>query len=160
MILVTGHTGILGSALMKHPETHPYRRRLGEDHAVSNADSAAILGAGTYSAAILCAGTKGFNECDGNEEVFSNDVDGNIRLIRALLKNKVFVVFISTEAVERIGHRAAYSSNRLLVEQFLWTQDNNAIIRPRKFDKSNAGLLAGFCIHIAQNKKQGIHRCL
>ena len=66
-------------------------------------------------------------------------------------------MFISTEAVERTGHRAAYSSNRLLVEQFLWTQENNAIIRPGRFDKSNVDDLASFCILIANGKLQGIH---
>ena len=148
MILVTGATGVLGSALMEHAGTVAYNRRLEADHDITE----------TYSAAILCAGSKGFHDCDGDENAFRADVDGNIRLIRALLRNKVFVVFISTEAVERIGHRAAYSSNRLLVEQYLWGQENNAIVRPGRFDANNVGDIATFCLDIAHNKKQGIHR--
>jgi hypothetical protein len=148
LILIVGHRGILGSALERHGRTTRYERRLGENHHITDA----------YTSAILCAGTKGFHECDGNDGVFRDDVDGNISLIRALLKNQVFVVFISTEAVERIGHRAAYSSNRLLVEQYLWGQENNAIVRPGRFDKSNVDDLAIFCLRIAQSKQQGIHR--
>lgn len=148
MILVTGHTGLLGSALMKHGGTVAYPYRLEAPHDITD----------TYTAAILCAGSKGFHDCDGDDIAFRADVDGNIRLIRALLRNKVFVVFVSTEAVGRIGHRAAYSSNRLLVEQYLWGQENNAIVRPSKFDEYGAHHLANFCIRIAQNKEQGIHR--
>ena len=142
MILITGIRGTLGRALHA---IYPY--------AVSTLASNVTL-------AYLCGGTKGFNECDGNDAIFRRDVDGNIALIRALLRINAFVVFISTEAVERIGHRAAYSSNRLMVEQFLWTKDNCAIIRPKRFDKETAPLLAQYAQTIGENKMTGIHRWL
>lgn len=139
MILITGERGTLGSELKKlYPE----------------ATNTLIFG---VDIAYLCGGTKGFHECDGSEDIFWRDVDGNIHLIKALLKTGAFVVFISTEAVAKIGHRAAYSSNRLLVEQFLWPLSSNAIIRPRRFDKTNAPDLAAFCKRIGEGRQEGIH---
>ena len=139
MILITGIRGTLGSELHAlYPD------------AIS-ADQQKV------EIAYLCGGKKGFHECEGNEAVFRRDVDDNIALIKALLKDGAFVVFISTEAVERIGHGAAYSRNRLLVEQFIWTQESCAIIRPSRFDKTNAHKLAAFCQQIGEGKLDGIH---
>ena len=144
MILITGIRGTLGS------ELHAlYPDAVGEYPAIKD-----------VSLAFLTGGKKGFHECEGNDAVFRRDVDDNIALIKKLLREGAFVVFISTEAVERIGHGAAYSRNRLLVEQFLWTQSNNAIVRPKRFDKSNAGSLAAYCSRIGYNKFEGIHRWL
>ena len=147
-ILVTGPKGILGSALCNDKRCVAWHARL------ENPDYQSLQ---LVNAAILCAGRKGFHECDGNDEAFRADVDGNISIAKHLMKHGVFVVFISTEAVERTGHRAAYSSNRLLVEQFLWTQGNNAIIRPRRFDSWNVDGLAGLCINVANKKLDGVH---
>ena len=150
MILVTGPKGVLGSALCRDRRCEAWHVLLEEPYYQS-------LRLVTVDAAILCAGRKGFYECDGNDDVFRADVDGNISLAKQLMHHGVFVVFLSTEAVERTGHRAAYSSNRLLVEQFLWTQENNAIIRPRRFDSVNVGGLADLCIKVATEKLSGIH---
>jgi hypothetical protein len=151
-IIVTGANGLLGGEICRisKEECIAYPFRLGDRVAPNLKEAYA-------KSAILCAGRKGFNECDGDDFVFRADVDGNIRLIKALFKLKVFVVFISTEAVERIGHRAAYSSNRLLVEQFLWGQSGNAIIRPGRFDANTVQPLAELCIRVATEKLEGIH---
>lgn len=151
MNFVTGGSGVLGREIVK---------RLKEVYAPTR--ESFDLGSGQFkdlklvvTTAYLCAGTKGFAECEGNLKAFRSDVDGNIRLIRDLRKQGAFVVFISTDAVERID--AAYSRNRLLVEQFLWTQSNCAVIRPERFNEQSAPALAHFCIAVGTYEKEGVH---
>ena len=147
MILVTGITGTLGRALnVVYPDV------IGASRTRALPSSLASV-----HLAYLTAGTKGFHECEGDEKVFRDDVDANISLIKGLLRVGAFVVFISTEAVERIGHGAAYSRNRLLVEQFIWTQEGCAVVRPGRFDTSNAPRLAEFCKQIGEGQREGIH---
>lgn len=148
-ILVLGHKGVLGSAVMAHggDGVRAWDTRL-EDPSYE-----------TWRlprAAILCAGTKGFAENEGNRESFKADVDGNIAIIRHLLRHGVFVVFVSTDAVEWGGH-TAYARNRLLVEQALWLKPNTAVVRPAKFDASNVGSLADLCVRVAKFRKEGLH---
>ena len=146
MILITGVNGTLGSELKRlYPDAIGMSRH--------------TLGMASYRGvkiAYLTGGTKGFHECEGSEEVFRRDVDGNILLIKELLQDGTFVVFISTEAVAKVGHGAAYSRNRLLVEQFIWTQRGCAIVRPRRFDASTASGLASFCKEIGEGQQEGI----
>lgn len=151
-VLITGVTGILGSALKKkYPD------------AIGTSRKKCPLGCNDFyydgvTLAYLTAGTKGFHACDGNDQAFRSDVDGNIFLIKALVNNGAHIVFISTEAVERLGHRAAYSSNRLLVEQFMWSVDKHcAIIRPRRFDKKNVSGLVDLCMQIGELRNIGVH---
>lgn len=146
MILITGINGTLGSELKL---LYPDALGVSRDSPLPDCRGLSI--------AYLAGGKKGFHECEGDDEAFRRDVDDNIRLIKDLLKAGAFVVFISTEAVERIGHGAAYSRNRLLVEQFLWTMGGCAIVRPARFDKTTVGSLASFCKNIGDCKREGIH---
>jgi dTDP-4-dehydrorhamnose reductase len=147
-ILVTGPRGVLGSELVKIAPCAAWSTRL-EDPFYQSLQ--------LVSGAILCAGTKGFAESEGNDAAFRADVDGNIRIAKHLLGHGIFVLFVSTDAVEKVGHGTAYSRNRLLVEQFLWPQSNCAIIRPAKFDRNNAAGLAAACVKIVTDKKEGVH---
>lgn len=146
-ILVLGHRGVLGSAVMKHPAAAEWGARLENPYYQSLQ---------LVDAAILCAGTKGFAENEGNRGSFKADVDGNIGIIRHLLRHNVFVVFVSTDAVEWGAH-TAYARNRLLVEQAIWLQPNTAVVRPAKFDASNVGPLAELCVRVAIGREEGLH---
>ena len=145
MILITGSTGVLGSALMKRKGVFAHNGRLEDDYQPL-----------TCKAAILCAGTKGYKECEGNTEAFRADVDGNIRLIRYLLSMGSFVVFVSSEGVEWGAH-TAYARNRLLVEQTLWLREGTAVIRPGKFDKDTVSPVADLCMKVCREKLEGVH---
>src|SRR5690348_8838665 len=97
MILLVGSSGVLGTAIRLAKQgtaCMPYTQRL-ED--IPRRDDM------IYSCAILCAGTKGHAECEGNAEAFRADVDGNIRLAKHLLRQNTFVVFVSTDAVEKMA---------------------------------------------------------
>ena len=146
MILITGVNGTLGSEL----------KRLYPDAIGMSRNTLPLASYRGVKIAYLAGGTKGFHVCEGSEEVFRRDVDGNILLIKELLQDGAFVVFISTEAVAKVGHGAAYSRNRLLVEQFIWTQKGCAIVRPRRFDVSTASGLASFCKEIGEGQQEGI----
>src|SRR5262245_15265390 len=131
MILVTGGSGVLGQALLAiKPDAYaPTRKEL------DLAGNHSAIGDRHYDGAILCAGTKGYAENEGNRASFAADVDGNIRLIRTLRRTGTFIVFISTDAVDWAPH-TAYARNRLLVEQALWFEPSCAVVRPSKFDKT------------------------
>lgn len=145
MNLVVGATGTLGYRLMQRNGYEAYPTRLeNEGYAFG------------YETAYLCAGTKGYAECEGNREAFRADVDGNIRLAKHLLRQGTFVVFVSTDGVEWGAH-TAYARNRLLVEMALVMQPNVAIVRPSKFDKQTVGPLADLCIAVGEGRKEGLH---
>ena len=150
MILITGGTGILGSALKERiPDAYaPTREEFSLKVTYERAPR--------FDAAYLCAGTKGYAENEGNRESFRADVDGNISLARMLLRAESFVVFISTDGVEWGAH-TAYARNRLLVELALVMQPNVAIVRPAKFSRETVGPLADLCVMIGSKKIDGVH---
>ena len=152
-ILVTGATGLLGDALSRHLEAEghyalPYPYRLEAQNV------AYPMG---RELAFLCAGTKGFAECEGNRAAFRADVDGNIALARHLLRCGTFVVFVSTDAVE-VAAGAAYARNRLLVELAIGDHDNCAIFRPGRFDAGNVGEAAKALAAVGLERRGGLHR--
>ena len=110
-----------------------------------------------YDLAFLCAGTKGFAECEGNRAVFRSDVDGNIRLARYLLKQGTFVVFVSTDAVEWALH-TAYARNRFMVELAIGNEPNVAIFRPAKFTQETVAEVARVCAEVGLKRKEGLTR--
>ena len=147
--LVTGYTGLLGRALTPLlPDWLPYPYRLEE----------APLGVPSgCELAFLCAGTKGFAECEGNRQAFLADVDGNIRLARHLLRCGTFVVFVSTDAVE-VAAGSAYARNRLLVELAIGAEPNCAIFRPGRFTAENVGDAAKACAAVGLERRAGLTR--
>jgi len=146
MNLVVGHKGLLGSELMKMKDMEAATFRLEDD-----------VDPKGYDVAFLCAGTKGTAECEGNRKAFRSDVDGNIRLGRAMWRNGCFVVFVSTDAVEW-GLHTAYARNRFMVELALGGMPNTAIFRPGKFDKYNARDVARACARVGINRIEGLTR--
>lgn len=140
---------MLGSALCRLlPDAVPYPYRLEESN-VPNP-----IG---YELAFLCAGTKGFANCEGNRQAFLADVDGNIRLARALLRCGTFVVFVSTDAVE-VASGAAYARNRLLVEFAIGGLPRVGIFRPAKFDQTNVEEVARACAEVGLERIEGLTR--
>ena len=151
-VLVTGASGLLGAALSRHLEAEghyalPYPHRL-------EARNVAYMGC---ELAFLCAGTKGFAECEGNRAAFRADVDGNIALARWLLRRGTFVVFVSTDAVEWALH-TAYARNRFMVELAIGWEPNVAIFRPAKFDAGNVGEAAKALAGVGLERRAGLTR--
>lgn len=157
MNLVIGADGLLGSALMAIlPGVIGTTRKADNDERVKFrlTDDPSVLP--ECSVAYLCAGTKGFRECEGNEAAFRADVDGNIRIAKHLLSRGTFVVFISAEGVQWAS-QYAYCRNRLLVEMALVMQPNTAIVRPGRFTSYNVGALAEFCSWVGGERRDGVH---
>ena len=151
-VIIFGANGLLGKALKDIiPGAWEYTRQTYD------------LGTGDPSTlprcdfAFLCAGTKGFAECEGNRKAFLADVDGNIRLARQLLKDGAFVVFVSTDAVETLLN-TAYARNRWAVEMALSGLKKAAIFRPGKFTKENVAEAAKVCASIGLNQVEGLTR--
>lgn len=147
---ITGGSGLLGGALRKIvPNAYAPTR-----HEFDLAAPPSIFG---IDIAFLCAGTKGYAECEGNRAVFRSDVDGNIRLARHLLSEGAFVVFVSTDAVEWALH-TAYARNRFMVELAIGGLPNVAIFRPSKFDASTVTDVAVSCVRIGLDRIAGLTR--
>lgn len=157
MTLIIGSDGLLGSTLLARLDAIGTTRRsdINGRPTFSLDDDPAILPA--CSVAYLCAGTKGFRECEGNEAAFRSDVDGNIRIAKHLLRHGTFVVFISAEGVQWAS-QYDYCRNRLLVEMALIMHPNAAIIRPGKFTAENVSGLADLCAKVGTERLDGLHR--
>jgi len=148
--LIIGGSGLLGRALQKIiPTAYAPTRK---DFALQERTEFHGI-----DLAFLCAGTKGFAECEGNRAAFRSDVDGNIRLARHLLKQGTFVVFVSTDAVEWALH-TAYARNRHMVELAIGGAPGVAIFRPAKFDVSTVASVAQLCASIGLNRIEGLTR--
>lgn len=156
--LIIGRDGLLGSALMGRLLGNGIgtTRRMSSpgphyDLLWENADALPRA-----DVAYLCAGTKGYRECEGNRDAFHADVDGNLRAIKMLLARGTFVVFVSTDAV-CWGAHTAYARNRLIVETAITLQPRVAIMRPAKFDQRTAGDLADHCLLVGGQELEGVH---
>lgn len=147
MNVVTGATGLLGREMMKFPDSEAYPCRLEEPPVCMTG----------WQVAFLCAGTKGFAECEGNRKAFRSDVDGNIRLIRHLHQYGVFVIFVSTDAVE-VALNTAYARNRFFVELAVGGLHKVAIFRPGKFTKDNVALAAKALWNVGHYRIEGLTR--
>lgn len=104
--------------------------------------------------AFLCAGIKGFKECN-DPLTWRVNVDGVLSVGKQLLRRGVFVVYVSTGAVE--WSDSAYARQRAMVEIGLQAMGDPAIVRAEKFDASNAADLAEKLIAIADTRISGIH---
>lgn len=165
--LITGAEGLLGGALMKDAS-------LGERLGTSRRGTPGLIAFDLNVArqpqkgfnhdalpfvelAFLCAGTKGFAQCEGNREAFLADVDGNLALARHLLALGTFVVYVSTDGVETLAG-TAYARNHLLVETALVLQPNVGIFRPGKFGPDNAAECARACADVGLARQRGVTR--
>lgn len=153
---ITGGSGLLGSALFAMEELG--RRRAPPRHTFDLGFPDDILGLqGGIDLAFLCAGTKGFAECEGNRKAFLADVDGNTLLAHRLVNQGAFVVFVSTDAVETaLG--SAYARNRFMVELAIGGLPNVAIFRPGRFTVASVEDCARACAHVGLNKLEGLTR--
>lgn len=158
--LIVGADGLLGSHLMLDERLGSRwgtvrKARLGftEFH-LENFDPPNVP---VPDIAFLCAGTKGFAECEGNRDAFRADVDGNVCLANRLLRTGTFVVFVSTDAVEW-GLHTAYARNRYYVELALAGNLNAAIFRPRKFEAGRVREVAKLCADIGLERNAGLYR--
>lgn len=148
---ITGGSGLLGGALRKIPE-------LGNIWAPSRGEFDLLSPPKVYGydVAFLCAGTKGHAECEGNVDAFRADVDGNIKIIRHLVGQGTFCVFVSTDAVERMP--GAYARNRMLVEIAVGGLPNVAIFRPGRFTAETVDRVAAKCAAVGIEKVEGLTR--
>lgn len=111
--------------------------------------------------AFLCAGIKGFRECEGNAQSWRVNVDGVLAVGRRLLRQMdvPFIVYVSTSAVEWLD--TAYARQRAMVEGGLLAMsdanDQVAIVRADKFTAETAPELAHRMIEIAHARADGIH---
>jgi hypothetical protein len=156
--LIIGAQGLLGAALMKDGrlgERIGTSRRGTEGYIPFSLECGALLPA--CDLAFLCAGTKGFAQCEGNRAAFLADVDGNIAVARFLMSVGAFVVFVSSDAVEVLGH-TAYGRNREMVEAALVMQPLAGIFRPGKFDSASVHECALACADVGLYRRQGITR--
>lgn len=156
--LVVGATGILGAALMKDERLGARwgtTRKAIHGYVTYDLDSEAPPQSPRPDLAFLCAGTKGYAECEGNRKAFRSDVDGNIRLARYLVAQGTFVVFVSSDAVEWALH-TAYARNRFMVELAVGALPGTAIFRPARFDAKTVPAFA--CAQVGLDQREGLTR--
>jgi len=105
--------------------------------------------------AFLCAGIKGFKECERDPMAWRVNVDGMLAVGRRLMRRDTFVVYVSTDAVEWSWD--AYARQRAMVELGLQSIGEPAIMRCEKFDERTAPRLAQAMIAIGETQQAGVH---
>lgn len=105
--------------------------------------------------AFLCAGIKGFKECERDPLSWRVNVDGILAMGKQLMRAGVFVVYVSTDAVE--WSDSAYARQKAHAELGLQAFGDPAIVRCQRFDAATAPRLAAYMIEIAQARKPGIY---
>ena len=103
----------------------------------------------------FCASVTGFKECEGNHIAYRTNVDGTLTVIRQLLKQGSFVVWLSSCASE--WSHSAYGLQKSLVEIAIQMIPNTAIIRAGgKVTSNNVTDLCWLMTEVGRNKKEGI----
>lgn len=105
--------------------------------------------------AFLCAGIKGFKECERDPMAWRVNVDGMLAVGRRLMKRDTFVVYVSTDAVEWSSN--AYARQRAMVELGLQSIGEPAIMRCERFDERTARQLAQAMIAVGETQQAGVH---
>lgn len=105
--------------------------------------------------AFLCAGIKGFKECERDPMSWRVNVDGILSAGKQLMRANAFVVYVSTDAVE--WSDSAYARQKAHAEIGLQAFGDPAIVRCQRFDDATAPRAATAMIEIAINRRAGVH---
>lgn len=103
--------------------------------------------------AVLCAGIKGLQPCEGNVESWRVNVDGAVSVGRALMWQGSQLVYVSSDAVE--WSNSSYARQKALVEMCLLAAGNPVIVRPSRVSEDRAPELARMIVGIMH--QPGIH---
>ena len=168
MHLVIGGDGLVGSALRsklnsRHLAWQATSRRAIPTEAWPGPvllDLAAIdwqyLPMITRGTVYLVAYMSKFIDCESNPLAWRVNVDAQIELARQYSRHGAFVVFISSEAVEKAGG-TAYGRQKAHVESYMRTIDA-AIIRPSRIPPNRVDYFAKVVVDIGVERKPGLMR--
>lgn len=105
--------------------------------------------------AYLLAGVIGYRNCEGSSRAYRVNVDGTVRLAKMLVSCGTFIVFMSSDAVE-YGLGSAYGTHKALVEIFLQSVCDPAIVRAPRIAPAALPQLCDLLLDIGTNRKPGI----
>lgn len=164
MNLVVGGDGLIGKAVLARlcaaglPAVATTRRAIPDDKwawlRLDLTEPASELPAADV--AYLCAGIKGFRECEGVAETWRVNVDGMVAVGKQLLRQGAFVVYVSTDAVD--WSPSSYARQRAQVEAVLQGCGDPAIVRCGRVTSETAPGLAAVLIEIGTQRRAGVHR--
>ena len=110
----------------------------------------------TSGTVYLVAAMSKFLDCESNPLAWRVNVDGPIALAQIYSHRGAFVVFISSEAVEKAGG-TAYGRHKAFAESYMQTIDA-AIVRPAKIPVDQVGVFANAVVDIGTARRPGLTR--
>ena len=172
MHLVIGGDGMVGTALRHELERRhlPWTASTRRGHFISTVDwpqrifidlaahdfrdwNLPVIVKGTV---YLVAAMTRFVDCESNPIAWRVNVDGPIALAQNYSKRGAFVVFISSEAVEKAS-ATAYGRQKAFTESYMHAIDA-AIVRPSKIPVDQADAFASAVVDIGTARKPGLTR--
>jgi dTDP-4-dehydrorhamnose reductase len=97
-----------------------------------------------------------FVDCESNPLSWRVNVDAQIEIAQHYVQTGAFIVFISSEAVEKAG-ATAYGRQKAHVESYLRTVPA-AIVRPSRISSEDVEDFAGMVVDIGVARKVGLTR--
>lgn len=105
----------------------------------------------------LVAAVTKIAECERDQAgTWVVNADAPVEIGRRYVAKGAFVVFVSSDAVEFMGH-SAYGRQKAYVESFMLTI-GAAVVRPSRIEPDSGVALADFMIDMAVNRRSGLHR--
>lgn len=105
--------------------------------------------------AYIVAGIVGYKHCEGNPRAHRINVDGTLAVIRLLAARGCFIVFMSSDAAERL-HGTAYGQHKALVEVALQMSAPAAIVRAGRIGPEQLPELVALLLRLGAERRPGI----
>lgn len=105
--------------------------------------------------AIIVAGVVGYKACEGSARAHRVNVDGTLALVRRLVAQGTFIVFMSSDAAERL-HGTAYGQHKALVEVALQMSAPAAIVRAGRIGPAELPALVDLLLRLGAERRPGI----
>ena len=105
--------------------------------------------------AYILAGIVGYKNCEGNPHAYRVNVDGTIKIIKRLMAQGTFIVFMSSDAVEHML-TTSYRLQKSLVEMFMQMSVGGAIVRSGRMERHMLPDLCDLLLDIGQKRMNGI----
>jgi dTDP-4-dehydrorhamnose reductase len=158
MYLIIGGDGLLGTALLKYLDNKAISAI-----ATSRRRAPNLLDLSKFipplpeaNIVYIVAAVPKIIECERDPKTWTINADAPVAIARQCARRGSFVVFVSTDAVQRDSN-LAYARQKAYAESYMNTIDA-AIVRPSRFTADTVDLLARYLYEIGRDRLVGVHQ--